>query len=290
MRIGPPVLLLLLALPVASPAQPAAATPSIFVLGDSTARNAGTGKNGEPVAGWGTPLADFFDPDRVSVRNVAHAGTSSWSYYERDWPNVLPQIRAGDLVLLVFGINDGLTPPGLGSETELRDGRPVHTYGWYMSRMATDATDRGARVFLLTVTTRNIWSNPKVAFDDATPVGPLPDDYDPSEDRIERGTGGGRFTQWTRDIGRKLGIPVFDLTNYCADRYEAMGREAVDRFYSDHNHTYEAGAEFIAAAVVAGLKAFSDSPFVPLLSKQGQSVEAAAARYISSDTPLAAAR
>jgi lysophospholipase L1-like esterase len=274
------LLTLLLAIPVISQTQQSAETRSIFVLGDSTAKNSGIGKSGEPVAGWGTALADFFDPDLVTVRNVAHAGTSSWTYYERDWPNVLPQIEPGDYVLLVFGINDGMTPPGLGDETVLRNDRPVHTYGWYMSKIATDAIDRGAQVFLLTVTARNIWSNPKVIFNDATPVGPLPTDYDPAEDRIERGTGGGRFTQWTKDVGRMLGIPVFDLTNYCADRYEAMGRETVDSFYSDHNHTYEAGAEFIAEAVVAGLKAFDDSPFIPLLSQKGRDVESAAARYL----------
>src|SRR4029077_18162943 len=175
--------------------------------GDSTANNSGKGKNGEPVAGWGTPLADFFDSTRVAIKNVAHAGTSSRTYYEGDWPRVLPQIKAGDFVLLVFGINDGSTPPGLGEETVLRNNQPAHTYGWYMSKMATDAREKGARVYLLTVTTRNIWNNPKMKFNDATPVGPLPADYDPNLDKIERGTGNGRFTQWTKDVGQKLGLP-----------------------------------------------------------------------------------
>ena len=84
---------------------------------------------------------------------------------------------------------------------------------------------KGAHVVLLTVTTRNIWSNPKVKFNDGTPAGPLPADYDPKQDKIERGTAGGKFTQWTKDVGAKLHLPVFDLTDYCADKYEAMGRE-----------------------------------------------------------------
>jgi len=261
--------------------------PSIFVCGDSTSKNSGKGKSGEPVAGWGTPIAEYFDAAKVTIKNVGHAGQSSRTYYDRDWPNVLPQIKAGDFVLLVFGINDGTTPPGLGDETVMQKDQPVHTYGWYMSKMATDAQEKGAHVYLLTVTTRNIWSNPKVKYRDATPIDPLPADYDPKQDKIERGTGGGKFTQWTKDIGQKLHLPVFDLTKFCADKYEAMGREAVNQFYSDHNHTYVPGAEIVAESIVSGLKAFSKSPFVPLLSEKGKTVPAANAKYIADNVPPA---
>ncbi len=257
--------------------------PSIFVCGDSTSKNSGKGKSGEPVAGWGTPIAEFFDPARVTVKNVGHAGKSSRTYYDGDWPNVLPQIKRGDFVLLVFGINDGSTPPGLGDETVMRNDQPVHTYGWYMSKMVADAREKGAQVYLLTVTTRNIWTNPKVKFRDATPIDPLPADYDSKQDRIERGTGGGRFTQWTKEIGTKLHVPVFDLTNFCADKYDMMGREAVDKFYSDHNHTYVPGAEIVATSIVSGLKAFEASPFAPLLSEKGRAVPVADAKYVSNN-------
>jgi rhamnogalacturonan endolyase len=123
----------------------------------------------------------------------------------------------------------------------MQNNSPVHTYGWYMSKMAADALEKGAHVYLLTVTTRNIWNNPRVKFTDATPIGPLPADYDPKEDRIERGTGGGRFTQWTKDVGRTLRVPVFDLTNFCADKYEAMRRVEVDRFPADIDIRYTLG-------------------------------------------------
>lgn len=276
-------LLSLLGLTPCLRAQDSTNKPSIFVCGDSTSKNSGKGKNGEPVAGWGTPIAEFFDPAKVTIKNVGHAGRSSRTYYDGDWLNVLPQIQRGDFVLLVFGINDGTTPPGLGDETVMRNNQPMHTYGWYISKMATDAREKGAHVYLLTVTTRNIWTNPKVKFRDATPIDPLPADYDPKQDKIERGTGGGRFTQWTKDIGGKLHLPVFDLTNFCADKYEAMGREAVNKFYSDHNHTYVPGAEIVATSIVSGLKAFDKSPFVPLLSEKGKAVPAADAKYVSNN-------
>jgi rhamnogalacturonan acetylesterase len=270
---------------------------TIFVCGDSTARNPGKGKNGEPCAGWGTPLADYFDPARAVVANVAHAGTSSRTYFNNagDWPKVLPQINSGDYVLLVFGLNDGSPPPGgrgslpgLGDETvdvKRPDGsvETAHTYGWYMLTMATAAQTKGAHVYFLTVTTRNIWTNPKVKFNDATPVGPLGADYDPKEDRIERGTANGKYTQWTKDLGAKLHLPVLDLTNLCADKYEKMGRETVNVLYSDHNHTYVPGADLVAAAIVSGLKAFPRSPFLALLSEKGKAVETADPKYVSAN-------
>jgi lysophospholipase L1-like esterase len=278
--------------------------PTIFVVGDSTARNAGPGRNQEPMVGWGTPLAAYFDPAKAQVANVAHAGQSSRTYFTRpgDWPSVLPRIKAGDFVLLVFGINDGGPPasfssrgsiPGLGEETialKRPDGtvETAHTYGWYMGSMAQAARAKGASVYLLTVTVRNIWSNPKVRFRDATPLGPLPADYDPRDDRIERGTANGKYTAWTEELGRRLRLPVLDLTDLCADKYEQLGREAVNAYYSDHNHTYAAGANLVAAAVVSGLKAFPNSPFAPLLSAKGREVPAADPKYVSENPPAPA--
>jgi lysophospholipase L1-like esterase len=278
-------------------AQDAADKPTIFVCGDSTARNNGAGRNGQPMVGWGTPLADFFDSAKVSVANVAHAGQSSRTYYNNtnDWPSVLPRIKAGDFVLIVFGINDGGPPravrdrgsiPGLGDDTvdlPRPDGtvEKAHSYGWYMSAMANAARDKGAHVYFLTVTARNMWTNPKAKFRDATPIDPLPADYDPKQDKIERGTANGQYTQWTKELGQKLHLPVFDLTDFCADKYEAMGREEVNKFYSDHNHTYLPGAEIVAGSVVSGLKAFPNSPFIPLLSEKGKSLETADAKFVS---------
>ena len=264
-----------------APAQDATNKPTIFVCGDSTAKNSGKGKNGESVAGWGTPIAQFFDPAKVTVNNVGHAGRSSRTYYDADWPNVLPQIKTGDYILLVFGINDGTTPPGTGDETVQRNNQDAHTYGWYMSKMATDARDKRGRMCICSPSRRAILEQPEVKFNNGTPIGPLPDDYDPKQDTIERGTGNGKFTQWTKDIGQKLPPPVLDLTNLCADKYEAMGREAVNKLYSDHNHTYVPGAEIVAESILSGLKAFKDSPFVPLLSADGKTVHAADAKYVS---------
>jgi rhamnogalacturonan acetylesterase len=279
-----------------APAAPAT-RPTIFVCGDSTSKYSGSetmenlsARGGKSMAGWGTPIAQFFDPAKVAISNVGQAGTSSMSYYNGNWPRVLPRIQAGDFVLLVFGINDGMTLQGTGDETrEGRGGQLEHTYGWYMAKMATDAKEKGAHVYFLTVTTRNMWTNPKAQFKDATPVGELPADYDPKQDRIERGTGEGRFTRQTKEVAAKLHVPVFDLTNACADLYEKLGREETNKFYLDHNHTYLTGAETVASCIVSGLKAFKDSPFVPMLSEKGKAIPNADAKYVIDNLPAAPA-
>jgi hypothetical protein len=152
--------------------------------------------------------------------------------------------------------------------------------------MATDAREKGARVFLLTVTPRNIWTNPKAKFKDAEIISQEPG-YDPAADKIERGTGGGKYTQWTKDLGKKLGLPVLDLTNLLADQYEKLGREKVTVNYKDHNHTYPAGADLVAAGIVSGLKAFKNSPFTPLLSDKGRAVATADVKYIAENSATA---
>lgn len=44
--------------------------------------------------------------------------------------------------------------------------------------------------------------------------------------------------------GQRQHLPVFGLTNFCADQFKA-----VDALYSDHNHTYQAGAEIVARSI-----------------------------------------
>ncbi len=258
----------------------AADKPTIFVCGDSTSRSP------LPIQGWGTPIANYFDPAKVTISNEGHGGTSSCTYYNGDWPRVLPKIKPGDFLLLVFGINDGTTLDGMGEETRDWKGTTQHSYGWYMAKMATDAQAAGASVVLLTVTPRDIWTNPKAKFRDATIVSQEPG-YNPAEDRIERGTGNGKYTRWTKELGAKLHLPVVDLTNLLCDQYEKTGREKVMVNYRDHNHTLPAGAEIVAAAIVSGLKAFPASPFTPLLSEKGRAVPPAAAKYVTQNSPSA---
>jgi lysophospholipase L1-like esterase len=113
------------------------ALPTLFVVGDSTARN-------QANLGWGDHLAHYFDTSRINVANRAMGGRSSRTFInEGRWDKVLAEMKAGDSVLIQLGHNDGgeLDGPkprgtirGLGDESKvvtLLDGKTetVHTYG-----------------------------------------------------------------------------------------------------------------------------------------------------------------
>ena len=232
--------------PVQRPANPN--LPTLFVVGDSTANN-----NANGGKGWGDPFVAFFDTSKINVLNRARAGRSSRTFLtEGLWDKVLQDLKAGDFVLIQFGHNDGGpldtgrargSLPGLGEETKevtKPDGTKevVHTFGWYNRRFIADVKAKGATPILLSVTVRNIWK----------------------EGKVERGSG--RFRQWAEELARAEGLEFVDVTNIVADRYDALGQEKVKVLFGpDHTHTSPAGAEFNAAAVVAGLKALKGNPF-----------------------------
>ena len=52
------------------------ALPGIFIAGDSTAAR-GAGENQQ---GWAVPFADYFDPAKVNIVNLARGGRSSRTF------------------------------------------------------------------------------------------------------------------------------------------------------------------------------------------------------------------
>jgi len=229
----------------------------ILIAGDSTAATSGA----EDVQGWGATFQEYFDSARVEVRNRARGGRSSRTFMtEGLWDRLLAEVRAGDLVLIQFGHNDGgainAEPPGstrplrargslpgLGEETEAIDNvltgkhELVHSYGWYLRKMIADVRTRGAVPVLISPTIRNRW-------DEAG--------------QVERG---GRYRDWTKEVaaaaeneGGEL-VPFIDLSQILAEDYQARGPEAVAKFFSrDNLHTNALGAANTAALLAEALK------------------------------------
>lgn len=243
--------------PIQRPANPK--LPTLFVVGDSTANN-----NANGGKGWGDPFVAFFDTSKLNVLNRARAGRSSRTFLtEGLWEKVLQDLKAGDYVLIQFGHNDGGpldtgrargSLPGLGEETKevtKPDGTKevVHTFGWYNRKFIADVKAKGATPILLSLTVRNIWK----------------------DGRVERGSG--KFRQWAEELARAENVRFVDVTNIVADKYEALGEEKVKALFGpDHTHTSPAGAEFNAAAVVAGLKRLKGNPFKKYFSPRANEV------------------
>ncbi len=259
-----------------NPAAPAAALnpalPTIFVASDSTAAK----NNGNPTQGWGQPFADYFDPAKVNVVNLARGGRSSRTFISEGlWDKLLAQLKAGDTVLIQFGHNDGSpvnedasvprekmrsrgSIPSLGEETRdivnVITGKPevVQTFGSYIRKMIADVKAKDATPIILSLTVRNIWKDGKV----------------------ERGSG--PYRALDRELAAAAGIPFIDLTRIVADKYQALGADKVkELFGTDHTHTNTAGADLNAASVVAGLKGLRKSVtnYSALLSSKGPAVE-----------------
>ena len=238
--------------------------PTLFVVGDSTARN-------KADLGWGDHFAHYFDTTRVNVANRAIAGRSARSYInEGSWDNVLAELKPGDCVLLQWGHNDGggpLTPDfhargegkGIGEESvDIPIATPyphgplagkttetVHTYGWYNRKYIADIQAKGATPILLTVTIRDIWT-------------PGPD----GKLRIERDMG---YRDDDIQIAAAAHISLVDMATVAADKFETLGPDTTRLLFPiDHTHTSAVGAEMNAASVVTALKN-AGSPLVQYL-------------------------
>lgn len=227
----------------AAPVQPLnPALPTVFIVGDSTARN-------QADLGWGDHFAHYFDTSRINVANRAIAGRSSRSYiHEGHWDHVLAEMKPGDYVLIQMGHNDGgdVAGPkargslkGIGDETQdvtLPNGEveTVHTYGWYIRKYIADTRAKHATPLLLSLTIRNIWT-------------PGPD----GKLHIERDMG---YDAELREIAAAEHVPYIDMATIEADHLEALGPEKTALLFpKDHTHTSAEGAEMNARCVALAL-------------------------------------
>ena len=239
--------------------------PTLFLIGDSTVRNGrGDGANGQ--WGWGEPLVDFFDAAKINVVNRAVGGLSSRTYLTQGhWDRVIEMLKPGDFVMMQFGHNDSGplddaarargTLKGIGDETQEIDNpitkkhEVIHTYGWYLKRFIADARAKGATPILCTLIPRKTWEDGKMVRNKADYAG------------------------WAAAVAEGGKVPLVDLNEIIARRYDELGPEKVEPLFADpHTHTSRAGAELNAECVIAGLKALPANPLAPFFSEKAKSV------------------
>ena len=223
--------------------------PVLFLVGNSTMRTGtlGNGNNGQ--WGWGYYMPEYFDENRITVENHALGGTSSRTFYNRFWPDVLKGIRKGDWVIIELGHNDNgpydsgrarASIPGIGKETldvtiqETGAQETVYTFGEYMRKFINDIKAKGAYPILMSLTPRNAWEDA-----DSTIITRVNETYG----------------LWSKQVAKKARIPFIDLNEITARKFEKFGKEKVKTmFYLDRIHTSAFGARVNVESAVEGIR------------------------------------
>lgn len=251
-------------LDIANTARPVAGStrkgdnPVLFLVGNSTMRTGtkGNGDNGQ--WGWGRFMGDYFDETKITVENQALGGTSSRTFYRRLWPDVKKGIRPGDYVIIELGHNDNgpfdsgrarATIRGISHTDSLNviiqetgEAETVYSYGEYMRRFVNESRALGAIPILYTLTPRN-------SRDDNGRVG-----------RVDT-----TFGLWARQIAEELDVPIVDLNDISATKYERFTQWKLDyHFYLDHIHNSLFGAKLNARSAAEGLAACTHPAVAPL--------------------------
>jgi lysophospholipase L1-like esterase len=232
--------------------------PTVFHIGDSTVRNGnGDGANGQ--WGWGDLTPCYYDASRVNTVNRALGGRSSRTYLTGgQWSGVLSMLKAGDIVIMQFGHNDGGAVNdtsrargslrGIGEETEEIDNllthqhELVHTFGWYLRKFIGDTRAKGATPIVASLVPRNRWENGSVQRNKQDYAG------------------------WAEQVARTEGVAFLDLNELIAKEFDALGEEKVKPFFvEDRTHTTLDGAKFSARIVIAALRRLPNGPVAKYL-------------------------
>ncbi|PRD54210.1 lysophospholipase [Sphingobacterium gobiense] len=222
--------------------------PTLFLIGDSTVKTGrGDGSNGQ--WGWGSFIADYFNPQQIDVQNKALGGTSTRTFYNNPklWQQVLDSIQPGDYVIMQFGHNDASpivdtlrargTIKGNGNAYRevknplLKQNEMVYSYGYYLRLFVKNIHDKGATAIICSPIPRNRWEGDQVIRSD--------------------------YAVWAKEAAQQAGTFFIPLEDLIVAEYEKRGKEEIGRLFfgpKDHTHTLKAGAE-LNASLIAGYMA-----------------------------------
>jgi rhamnogalacturonan acetylesterase len=238
-----------------------AATPKVYLAGDSTMARGGGGAQTQgnkllfpaqhsqqlTPTGWGEYLA--YSLQGITVVNDAIAGRSARSYSDESrFTSMADVVTTGDYVIIEFGHNDGGSLSvdngrsdcvGSGSETcTTAAGLVVQTYVTYLTNAAKAIIANGANVIISSPTPDNTCESGTCT-------------YSPS-----------RFTGYCKIVIQNAGAKAsfVDHGQYVANEFAKLGADVVNGYYPiDHTHTSPTGANVVAAQFVKVVLCANDS-------------------------------
>jgi lysophospholipase L1-like esterase len=237
---------------------PLFAKPTLWIIGDSTVRNNTRGQEG-----WGDPLIELFDKEKISVINKAIGGRSSRSFLTQGrWDEILGELQQGDYVLIQFGHNDGgkmfegdrprASIKGNGDESKhgtvemTGKEETVRSFGWYLRHYCQTAQQKGAIPIVCSLIPRNIRDQEGIIQPDTK-----------------------TYAFWAEQAAKQTQSHFIPLNQLLSDRYNALTQEQVDAIFcgTDHTHTSYPGATFHAHVVADGIRELSQCDLATYLKK-----------------------
>lgn len=220
----------------------AAGTPTLWVVGDSTAAEFQDTTYYSPRYGWGTQLGLYIQG--IGIRNLAVSGASSKSYLETDQYQILLQnLKDGDYLMIGFGHNDERAESG--RYTNPNDSLAVSGsfQNYLYEKYIKVAKDRGATPILVTpIVRRNAASNY------TGESGHITDTV--THDGVTYA--GGNYARAIQQVGVGKSVTVLNLTARTRDVYERLGADGVKNRHAwtserevsiDNTHTNLYGAQ-----------------------------------------------
>jgi lysophospholipase L1-like esterase len=216
---------------------PMDSTPTIYVIGDSTASVYASSQ--APRMGWAQTLDAYFAPACAIVSDRALSGRSSKSFFDEGaWTPIVDALRPGDFVLIQFGHNDEkVDDPTRGTD-------PFTTYTQYLSRYVDDTLGKQATPILLTSICRNSWEGDQ-----------LSDTH-------------GDYPVAVRKLAEERAVALVDATLLTETYFESIGPDATTRLFMnlapgespnypegnvDNTHLRDTGAHVVAELILADL-------------------------------------
>lgn len=203
---------------------PAPATPTIFLLGDSTVCD----QSKEPYNSWGQMLTNWFKPD-IAVANHGESGeTYRDSLGRRRLDKILSVMKPGDWLFMQFGHNDQ-------KQIAQNSGAPFTTYKAEIKKHVDAVRAHGGTPLLLSPMERR-------GFDAAGKVIPSLADY----------------AEATRQSAAELNVAFIDLNALSKPFYEALearGPEFSRKAFAGQDNTHHSNygsyelSKFIVQAI-----------------------------------------
>lgn len=218
--------------------------PVIYIAGDSTVQTYRASY--APQQGWGAYLQDYL-PQNYTVSNHAIAGRSSKNFYDNGrLDTILNQIKAGDYLLVQFGINDSAYNNAeryapVSGKVPGDDG----SFEFYMAKYIEGAKAKGATPVLVT-----------------TVLGLKA--YNSSTGKFE-----GSYQNYCdamKQLASYYNIPCIDLNSLMVQHYNSIGYDTAYTYHlistdlsdTDMTHFTETGASAVAKLVADDFKKVCD--------------------------------